>query len=292
MGTPPSTDPNRTVMSGAPVADPNRTIMGTAPSLNTTVTIKPVQCPVCKTFNPPGLMFCNDCGLIFERALDGDAFGAPVVQLPVFVESGGKEHKLRPGVNVVGRAGDIVIEDTRVSRRHCQVTLENGSVLIEDLGSTNGTSVQGAKLAQGEKKSLQNGEKVSLGGLDLTLSLPGETNKTIQAMSGKTSALTVAPTTDESVAWLVLPDREISLTIGSHTFGRKDGNDIVVTDPYVSGKHGTFDVTEEGVYLTDIGSTNGTVLNEAKLSPNMRTKMSKDDVIRLGSVELKIRFKE
>lgn len=279
-------------MTGAPVADPNRTVMGTAPSLNVTVTIVPVQCPICKSFNPPGVMFCNDCGLIFEMALDGDAFGAPAVQLPVLVESTGREHQLRPGANVIGRAGDIALEDTRISRRHCQVNLDNGTVTVEDLGSTNGTSIAGAKLSPGDKRSLGNGEKISLGGFELTLSLPGETNKTIQAMSGRTAAISVAPTVSDAVAWLVFEDREVPLAPGSHTFGRKEGNEVVIPDPYVSGKHGVFDVTEEGLFLTDTGSTNGTLLNEAKLSPNMRTKLGKDDVIRLGSIEVRVRFKE
>lgn len=284
-------DPNRTVMSGAPVADPNRTVMGTAPSLNTTVTIKPVQCPVCKSFNPPGLMFCNDCGLIFEMALDGDAFGAPAVQLPVLVETTGREHQLRPGANVLGRAGDIQFEDTRVSRRHCQVIVENGAVFVEDLGSTNGTMVGGAKLSQGARQPIGNGQTVSMGGLELTLSMPGETNKTIQAMSGRTAAISVVPTVSDAVAWLVFPDHEEALAPGSHTFGRRDTNAIVISDPYVSGSHGVFDVTDEGVFLTDTGSTNGTVLNEAKLAPNMRTKLAAGDMVRLGSLELGLRFK-
>ena len=285
-------DPNRTMMTGAPTADPNKTIMGSAPSLNTTVTIVPVQCPVCKSFNPPGVMYCNDCGLIFEMALDGDAFGAPAVQLPVLVESTGREHQLRPGANVLGRAGDIAFEDTRISRRHCQVNLDGQTVTVEDLGSTNGTSIAGQKLAQGQRSPLGNGEKISLGGFELTLSLPGETNKTLQAVSGRTAAISVAPTVSDSVAWLVFEDREVPLSPGSHTFGRKDGNDIVIADPYVSGKHGVFEASDDGVYLTDTGSTNGTVLNESKLTPNMRTKLGKDDVIRLGSVEVRLRFKE
>lgn len=291
LGAPPDSDPNRTMMAAPPVADPNRTIMGAAPSLNTTVTIKPVQCPVCKSFNPPGLMFCNDCGLIFEMALDGDAFGAPAVQLPVLVETTGREYQLRPGINVVGRAGDISVEDTRVSRRHCQVTLEGGILMVEDLGSTNGTSLGGQKLAQGERKALANGEKVSLGGFELTLSMPGEGSKTVQAMSGRTAAISVAPTVSDAVAWLVLPDREVPLAPGTHSFGRRDTNEICIPDPYVSGSHGTVDVTDEGVFLTDTGSTNGTVLNEAKLAPNMRTKLGPDDVIKLGSLEIGIRFK-
>ena len=62
MGTAPVLDPNRTQMGS--VVDPNRTIMGGGPSLNATQTIKPVQCPVCKTFNPVGVAWCVDCGLI------------------------------------------------------------------------------------------------------------------------------------------------------------------------------------------------------------------------------------
>ena len=139
-------DPNRTQLGAPPVADPNRTLMGTAPSLNATITIKPVQCPVCKTFNPTGVMFCVECGLIFDRALPDDAFGAPAIQLPVFVESGGREHPIRPGANVIGREGDVMLVDARVSRRHAQATSENGVIVLEDLGSTNGTQVNGVKI--------------------------------------------------------------------------------------------------------------------------------------------------
>lgn len=225
-------------------------------------------------------------------ALDGDAFGAPAVQLPVLVETSGKEHQLRPGSNIVGRAGDILTDDTRVSRKHCQVTLENGQVTIQDLGSTNGTKVGGIALGLGETVSLTNGQRISLGGFELGLSMPGETNKTMQALSGRTAAISASPTIDESVAWLVLPDREIALKVGSHKFGRRDTNEIVLSDPYVSGSHGVIEVAEDGVFLTDTGSTNGTLLNEAKLSANIRTKITEEDVIRLGSLELKIRFKE
>ena len=101
-------------MGAPPSADPNKTMMGVAPTLNATQIIKPIQCPVCKTFNPAGVMFCVDCGLIFDRALDGDAFGAPAIQLPLLVESSGREHPVRPGVNTIGREGDVLL-----NRRAC-----------------------------------------------------------------------------------------------------------------------------------------------------------------------------
>jgi pSer/pThr/pTyr-binding forkhead associated (FHA) protein len=44
--------------------------------------------------------------------------------------------------------------------------------------------------------------------------------------------------------------------------------------------------------LTDTGSTNGTMLNDAKLVPNMRTTLAPDDVIRLGSMEFRIKVSD
>src|SRR6476620_462202 len=109
-----SSDPNRTQLGAPPTTfDPNKTQLGTAPSLNATATIKPTQCPICKTFNPPGVMFCIECGLIFDKALPGDAFGAPAVQLPVLVDSSGREHPLRPGTSSIGREGDIQIVEPK-----------------------------------------------------------------------------------------------------------------------------------------------------------------------------------
>jgi pSer/pThr/pTyr-binding forkhead associated (FHA) protein len=63
----------------------------------------------------------------------------------------------------------------------------------------------------------------------------------------------------------------------------------VVPDPYVSGKHGQIEVDEDGVYLTDLGSSNGTFVNEARLAHHMRTQVGPDDVIRLGSLEFKVK---
>jgi pSer/pThr/pTyr-binding forkhead associated (FHA) protein len=285
------TDQNKTVaMGGAPSVDPNKTIMGAAPSLNTTVTIKPVQCPVCKSFNPPGIMFCNDCGLIFEKALDGDAFGAPAVQLPCLVDENGREHQLRPGPNVVGRQGDVALEDTRVSRRHAQVTLEGGTAAIEDLGSTNGTRVGGQPIVG--KTALAPGDKLSFGGYEMTFSAPGEANRTQQAMSGRTAAISVVPTVNTAVAWILVDDDEFPLEHRRYTFGRRTDNDIVVSDPFVSGRHGIIEADETGVYITDTGSTNGTILNDAKITADQRTQLQRDDVIKLGEKTLRVKFKE
>lgn len=281
-------DMNRTQMAPPPIADPNRTIMGQAPTLNATQTIKPVQCPVCKTFNPVGVLFCVDCGLIFDRALPADAFGAPTVQMPCLVDASGREHVLRPGETVLGRQGDIVLEDARVSRRHAAVVLNGQELTVRDLGSTNGTKLEGEPLAPEQPRPFTAGQKLSLGGLELTLTLPGESAKTSMPSGGKTAAMSAAPALTPAVARWVGESMSFELKSGPNTFGRRDGNDLVISDPYVSGKHGLIEVEENAVYLTDLGSTNGTVLNGAKLPANQRTRLEESDVVSLGALSFRL----
>ncbi|HEY3779828.1 MAG TPA: FHA domain-containing protein [Fimbriimonadaceae bacterium] len=287
-----SSDPNRTQLGAAPTMDPNKTMMGTAPTLNATITIKPTQCPVCKTFNPAGVMFCVECGLIFDRALPGDAFGAPAIQLPVLVETTGREHVVRPGLNIVGREGDVMLADPRISRKHAQITSENGTMILEDLGSTNGTSYNGTKLNPGDKKTINQGDTVSFGGLELKLSLPGQTMATNILAGNKTAAISAAPKVETAPAVLIGEGKEYPLKKGANIFGRKSEADIQISDPYVSGKHGQIDIGDDGIFLTDIGSTNGTMLNDAKLNPNQRTQITSDDVIRLGNMRFHVEVRD
>ena len=53
---------------------------------------------------------------------------------------------------VVGRAvtSDIPIYDPTISRRHAEVSLGENGVLVKDLGSSNGTFLNGAKIAEAE----------------------------------------------------------------------------------------------------------------------------------------------
>ncbi len=287
-----STDPNRTQMGTAPTLDPNKTMMGTAPSLNATQTIKPVQCPVCKMFNPAGMICCVECGLIFEMALEGDAFGAPSVQLPVLVDQSGREYPIRPGQNSVGREGDIQLSEPKASRRHAMITLNGDALTIEDLGSTNGTSLNGTKLSPNVPQPLNAGDSVQFAGFEVKLSLPGASNKTAIVSANKTAAISAAPRVEQPPAFLVGEGIEAPLKSGMNSFGRKADNDVQIADGYVSGRHGLIELADDGIYLTDVGSTNGTMLSGAKLTPNMRTKMTADDEIQIGSLVFRVQITE
>jgi adenylate cyclase len=65
--------------------------------------------------------------------------------------SGDQTIDLKPGVTlVVGRAvnSDVPIYDPTISRQHAQVSMQNGGVLVKDLGSSNGTFLNGSKIAE------------------------------------------------------------------------------------------------------------------------------------------------
>jgi hypothetical protein len=76
------------------------------------------------------------------------------------------EIQLRPGSNSLGRgaANDFKIEHPSVSGSHCQIILDNGTAIIRDLGSTNGTYVNRAPV---QEAALQAGQTIHLGGVEI-----------------------------------------------------------------------------------------------------------------------------
>jgi pSer/pThr/pTyr-binding forkhead associated (FHA) protein len=67
------------------------------------------------------------------------------------------------GPVVIGRApgSDIVISDSYISSQHARVTPSNKGVLVEDLGSTNGTVVNGSLIYRATE--LSKGDEIELG---------------------------------------------------------------------------------------------------------------------------------
>ncbi len=56
---------------------------------------------------------------------------------------------------------DLVVEDPSVSRRHARLTFRDGAWVIQDLASTNGTSVNGGRVI---RAALHAGDVIALGG--------------------------------------------------------------------------------------------------------------------------------
>ena len=64
---------------------------------------------------------------------------------------------------------DAVLSHQTVSRRHARLVLLDNMLQIEDLGSTNGTSVDGLAVAAGALRRFQAGARVRIGDIELAV---------------------------------------------------------------------------------------------------------------------------
>jgi pSer/pThr/pTyr-binding forkhead associated (FHA) protein len=77
------------------------------------------------------------------------------------------------------------------------------------------------------------------------------------------------------------------LPLGTTTrIGRSDKNDILLADPTVSSRHAVIEVTTHGLRLSDVGSTNGTYVNQKKI--NLPTDLKHEDMVTFGAVKMQL----
>jgi len=99
----------------------------------------------------------------------GYAFSAPLTRGPRqpsvsrWLVAGERRFVLVDGDNLIGRDPDanVQLDYSTVSRRHARVVVTAASTVLEDLGSKNGTTIGGAKLAASVE--LRNGDRFACG---------------------------------------------------------------------------------------------------------------------------------
>lgn len=280
------------VMATQQIANTQRTQMGIR-----------VTCPVCRTESSAIEGYCEECGFALE--------GAEAVQelppidlpaLPTLQDLQGNTYTLRPGVNTVGRVNaDVLLTDPSVSRSHARIVAENGTVTVEDVGSTNGTFVNGQKLAPNTPMPLADGAEVTFGGLKLTLRMPTlsatghEPADAVQATSAPETPSLTLTAEEQSTPIDVAAEKEVvaywcsgdgtmrvPLALGTYTIGRRPTNHIVIADPYVSGSHAILVVESGAITIEDVGSTNGTFVDDTKLIAHVAAPLSFGVKVQIG----------
>lgn len=94
-----------------------------------------------------------------------------VRQQTALLVTGGRRLVVRPAGATVGRSRqcDVMLDDPNVSRRHAEIRPRGGSWVLTDLGSTNGSRLNGRKLDGSEV--LKPGDEIELGTSLLTFEL-------------------------------------------------------------------------------------------------------------------------
>jgi diguanylate cyclase (GGDEF)-like protein len=77
------------------------------------------------------------------------------------------------------------------------------------------------------------------------------------------------------------------LTMNEMTMGRDPSADISVADPSISRKHAKVVKADGKILLSDLGSANGTFVNDKKLEAGKTVTLAKEDMIKMGNSILK-----
>lgn len=137
--------------------------------------------------------------------------------LALTVETGkhkGKRLRLPDGENIVGRdeQAQIRIASEEVSRKHCVLTVQGTHLRVRDLGSRNGTFVNGRPIT--EEVELQPGDHLVIGPMGFQLHAaaaePAEGKPAPARKPGKSPSQKLSD--DEIAAWLGLGGDEASST--------------------------------------------------------------------------------
>ncbi len=80
---------------------------------------------------------------------------------------------------------------------------------------------------------------------------------------------------------------EIPVVAGPVTIGRGGQNDVPLNgDEFASAEHARFEARRDGVWVEDIGSTNGTFVNGARVTTPRR--LGKGDIVRVGQTDFRV----
>lgn len=92
-------------------------------------------------------------------------------------------HELTADRTTVGRVdeNDVVVADASVSGSHCEIIKNGEDFILKDLGSTNGTFINGRRI---EEERLQPGTKLKLGEISATFEAEGMTQSASAARKG------------------------------------------------------------------------------------------------------------
>jgi len=207
----------------------------------------------------------------------------------------GAEHPLSATTRI-GRSRDcdLVIDDGKISRSHATITANGRHILIEDLGSTNGTWVNGRRvtapvtLVDGDEVRFQRHSFVVRLQLDATVQ---ETSPRVpvalpQAAAPKVSERPAGVQNIADAHFVVADDeggRVLELPAkrdGVWTIGRNDACDVVLVEPGVAGRHVQLRYKRKNWRLVNLVSASSTLVNGRK---SEKAYLADGDEVRLGS---------
>lgn len=208
------------------------------------------------TVSPPGLTI---------RKPDGGT-GFFVISKPNITI--GRSHRLN---------NDIVIEDDgMISKRHAKISMTADGFRIVDIDSTNGVWVNGERVTDAMLKS---GDVIRLGSTEIVFD-EAAGSKTVASVPKEKSKPSPKLVSDDDAM-----KNDEYLLASDMVIGRSLGSDIRVDHSSVSRRHARIFRDGSDYYIEDLGSANGTTVNDSGIHQNSPVKLRAGDRIRVGEVE-------
>jgi ABC-type lipoprotein export system ATPase subunit/pSer/pThr/pTyr-binding forkhead associated (FHA) protein len=232
---------------------------------------------------------------------------------------------------LIGRSREcqIWIDAQNISRRNTEILCgPDRRPVIRDMGSVNGTLVNGQSISQTTPLPIEKGDRIRVGltelvfldltvpntpapGLPSPLPFPGQPFPKIAGRpttslnvppavpfgSGPrptainplpTSPRSAPPTADYFVYLVVRGGQRYLFENEEATVGRGQANDIVIDSHSISRQHARFQKTVAGVFVNDLGSTNKTFVNGVQADGPVL--LRDGDVVRFGDIEADFRL--
>jgi pSer/pThr/pTyr-binding forkhead associated (FHA) protein len=244
--------------------------------------LPPGKCAECGYVNPPTNRFCASCGYRLDQpaakpkaaAVEVDSSAVVLVALDPEGNEVGR-HMLPSGQSPIGRsAGGVFAGDSFLSPEHATFVVEGSKVRVRDNGSLNGVF---RKLLAEQKAELVSGQRFRIGQELLQFDAldpadPDDHGVSFQggSIDGYVGRISLVVGRETAQPSFPVPGRGINM-------GRERGDVLFPEDGYVSGLHCHVSFEKGRVYVTDLGSSNGTFVQLFK-----ETELRNGDVLLMG----------
>jgi NADPH-dependent 2,4-dienoyl-CoA reductase/sulfur reductase-like enzyme/pSer/pThr/pTyr-binding forkhead associated (FHA) protein/Fe-S-cluster-containing hydrogenase component 2/CRP-like cAMP-binding protein len=192
----------------------------------------------------------------------------------------------------------LCIEHRSVSRYHAEISYSDGTYILRDMGSSNGTFLNHTPLLPGKTYPLHQNDHIRLGDVQFRFELRQPAFQHLQGTQLQTNTSRTVP---EHVL-ARLPVTPTLVLIGQQTkpvvvplepgkrftIGRDAANTIQLDDTATSHTHAELLPVEDGFYIRDTNSRNGVFVNKAKINNPQR--LVHGDSIVIGNMLLYFSF--
>ncbi|WP_250462499.1 FHA domain-containing protein [Microbulbifer litoralis] len=177
----------------------------------------------------------------------------------------------------IGRAGncDLTISDESIAKVHAEVVVSGDRLTVHNLAGAGQLEVNGRAVE--DSCPLQVNDKLKIGGRTLAVLDPKVTKlKSVGSGNGVSWALRA---NHPAIAGRVFPVRDSSVV------GRSDECDITFSLSHLSRRHARLEVRDGLLFVFDLGSSNGTYLNNRRV---VETRVRRGDELRFDTLSFSV----